>query len=285
MSLIIGGHKGRAVLKFQNPPFTAHRFRNKEIFLHRMIETGGMKLKKLHIRNFDPGPLRHGNPVSGSNIGIGRIKIDLTGPAGSQQGRPGNKSMNPATAPIKSIGSPTVIIFTTGSKPFMRSQQIDSRHIFPKNNVCMLPATGHQHLFNLTPGPVRGMENPTAGVAAFTGQIVTGRGIGVTTKRNPHSNQLFKTFRTFPDHQINHLTVTEPDSGPHRILKVPGKRVRCIKHRRNTTLGQVGIGIGLLFLGDNMNQPGISHLQSEKEPGNAAAQNQKIAFVKNCHSC
>jgi len=60
----------------KHAPVPAHRFGNEKRIPLRMKQGSGMKLHELEIGHGRPGPVRHGNTVTGRNGGIGCVQID-----------------------------------------------------------------------------------------------------------------------------------------------------------------------------------------------------------------
>jgi len=76
-ALVMGGHETRAVRQLEQTAFAAHGFGNEEGFGLRMIKTGGVELDELHIGNAAPRAPCHCHAVTGGNVRIGGVEVNL----------------------------------------------------------------------------------------------------------------------------------------------------------------------------------------------------------------
>ena len=59
-----------------------------------MVQTGGVKLRKLHVRHRHSSPVGHGHAVASGNIRIGRVQVNLTAPPRRQNHMRGAKGLH-----------------------------------------------------------------------------------------------------------------------------------------------------------------------------------------------
>jgi len=82
---MIAVHELDAVERFEHAPLAAHGFADEKRFGLRMIQARRMELDKFHVRNRRPGAIGHRNAVTGRNVGVRGVEINLPATTRGQQ--------------------------------------------------------------------------------------------------------------------------------------------------------------------------------------------------------
>ncbi len=274
LEVMVASHEGMTVAPAQNRPLATHRLGNQEAFGVRVIQGGGVKLHELHVGNGRPGTIGHGDPVTGSDIGIAGIEIDLAGAPGRQHGNRCAEGLDRAAGDVEYVGAETVV----GSDPpplhLGFGDQIDGDVPFVKTNVGVSEDRLHQGPLDLLAGFVFGVVDAPLAVAPLAGQVViTGFSPGETYAEG---DQFGDCRRTVLYHQADDRLVGEPGSGFHGVANMLGKGIVSRGNRGDAALRQAGGGGGDVALGDQGNLAMVGNLQGVGKTGNAAADHQKI---------
>ena len=78
-------HESPSTAVYQSSPFPADRFGDEKVFRRRIVEAGRMKLHEFQVCQLCACPIGYGESVSGGNVRIAGIEIDLPCPAGTQK--------------------------------------------------------------------------------------------------------------------------------------------------------------------------------------------------------
>src|SRR5579883_934472 len=78
-------HELEAAHGFKNATLASNGFTDEEGFGFGMIETRGMELNELHVGHRGPRAVGHRDSISGGNIGVGGVEIDLSASTGGQE--------------------------------------------------------------------------------------------------------------------------------------------------------------------------------------------------------
>ena len=144
-----------------------------------------------------------------------------------------------------------------------RSDQINREMVLKHADIGRALQRRQQGPHNLPAGGILGMQHPAFGMAAFFAQRIK----TLTIRRNrffagkfhTQVHQFLHSRRPLLHDCAHHLFPTEPRPGTHRIGHMKLHRIRRFRHRRNTTLGILRIGLGEMFLGDNGDPPVRRH--------------------------
>ena len=83
-ALVVPGHEARAVGQLEQAAFAAHRFGDEEGLGMGVVEAGGVELDEFHVGDPAAGAPAHGDAVTGRDVGIGGVEIDLARAARGQ---------------------------------------------------------------------------------------------------------------------------------------------------------------------------------------------------------
>src|SRR5207244_5812748 len=81
---VVERHEARAVEGAQPRALAAQRLAQQERLGPRVIEAGRMELHELEVGHLRPRAVRHGQPVSGRDVGVRGVEVDLAAAAGGE---------------------------------------------------------------------------------------------------------------------------------------------------------------------------------------------------------
>ena len=94
----------------EDGPFAADGFGDEGTASVGSLERGRMKLDHLHVAYFGSRAIGHRNAVAGSDVGISRELVDLSGTTGSQNHGIGRKRLDATSLGIEHVESEDAII-------------------------------------------------------------------------------------------------------------------------------------------------------------------------------
>lgn len=133
-----------------------------------MVEAGRVKLDELEVGDAGASPPGHGDPITRRDIGVAGVKIDLAGPAGGNDHKPGPHRHHLMGFAIEHIGPEDAPL---GEAEFGSCNQVDGIVVLKKMNIGMLSGMLFQRRLNSTTRGIGGMHHPPMGMAAFAGQV------------------------------------------------------------------------------------------------------------------
>ena len=226
-----------------------------------------MELDELHVADHGPGPIGHGHPVAGGDVGVAGIEIDLADPAGGQQGDAGRKGVHLAGLLVEDIG-PQAGPLRLGHFPALthhplQGDEIDPHVVLEDPDVGMGQDLLGQDALHFGAGHVLGVNDPAAGVAALPAQVVAVFFIGIEV--GSQVDQFPDPFRPLAHHQFDDIGMGQALSHGEGVLDVIFEAVIRSQDRSNTALGLAGGGLRQAPLGDQIDLGKIRHLQGIAE--------------------
>ena len=170
-------HKAGAVRAFKVGAFAAQRFGKQEVARLRMIQRGGVKLIKFQIRHPAARPPGHRDTVSGRDVGVSGVLINLGGSAGGEHHRlraagfhalfiavPDPRSDHPARAWQANL---------------IRYDQVDGIAALKDADIGVGEGFIDQRRLHRFAGSVGGVENAPMAVAPFAREMIALFAIGL----------------------------------------------------------------------------------------------------------
>jgi hypothetical protein len=102
---VVAAHEGIARARAQPAAFAAHRLGDQERALLGVEEARRMKLHELHVGERGARAVRHGHPVSGRDVRIRRVQVDLPDPARGQEGDGRQDALHAPGLDIERVGA------------------------------------------------------------------------------------------------------------------------------------------------------------------------------------
>jgi hypothetical protein len=158
--------------------------------------------------------------------------------------------------------------------------EINGDMVLEQVDIGMGPDLLQQGALHLPAGHVLGVDDPVAGMAAFTAEVETlGWRIAVTAEADTPADQRLNAPRAFFDNQVDDVGMAETGARGQSVLDVKIERVITIEHGRNTALGLIGIALHGLFFGNQRDTPDLGGVEGKQQPGNPTANDQEIGLM------
>jgi len=127
------------------------------------------------------------------------------------------------------------------------------------------------------------MDNPPSGVATLTAEIEGRRILIGTGEFDAPFHQFAKPVRAFRYHKTDDFFIREACPTGQGVFDVILETVRPILDDGDSALGQIGIRVGFVLLGDHRDGAQLRRLDRKAQTGDAGAQNKKIGM--DFHGC
>ena len=228
-----------------------------------------MKLHHLHVTDFGPRAIGHGDAVAGRDVGIGRELVDLAQAARRQDDRERRERLDPTRLGIQHMQPIDAVVSRThlAAAEFGVRQQIDGEMVFQHLDLRLAGDGPEQGGLDRPTGHVAGMQDAALRVAAFTPQV--GSTIGAVLEFDAPRDQFSHARRSSLDDVPHHVPITKPITGRQRILHVTLKIIGLIGDARDTALGPIRVRLRARLLGhDGDGMPSVGQIERKTEPAN-----------------
>ena len=178
-------HKPGAVRALKTGAFTAQRFRQQKVSRLRMEQGGGMELIKLQIRHAAAGAPGHGDTVSGRDIRVRRVLVNLRGSACRQHNGFCLAGFHLLFIPVPHPCADNAA--RAGQANLVGNNQVDGVAALQHLNIGMAEGFADQRSFNRLSGRISSVQNTAVAVPALTGQVITLFTIGLNVCIKQHA--------------------------------------------------------------------------------------------------
>ena len=153
--------------------------------------------------------------------------------------------------------------------------------VLEHRDVLMRGDGGQQRPLDLPSGDVLGMQDAALRVATLPAKVELALAVDFPLgELHAKLDQLVDSGRAFLDDTAHDRLIAQPAPGGERVAHMALERILLARHGGNATLRVVGIRLGPAFLRDDCNRAGVGHLERKRQPGDAAAQHQKIKLSR-----
>src|SRR3989442_14806693 len=122
-----------------------------------MIKTRGMKLDELHVCNGGSGPKSHSDAVSGGDVRIRRVQVNLAATSGGEQRDRRGEGFHLIADAIQHVNAEAAILALLSK--LLAGDEINGKMVFKDANVGLLGNGCQQSAFDLATGHVFGVQN------------------------------------------------------------------------------------------------------------------------------
>ncbi len=242
-----------------------------------------MELDKLHVAHLDAGPVRHGDAVAGGDVGIGCVKVRLARAAGGQHHHRRLKGEDVAVAHIEGV-NPQYAVVTLGGfgREFAARNDVDGEHVLVHRDARLQRKRLDQRGLDGLAGHVLDVQHAALGVAALAAEVVAA--VRIPRKFQTELDQLLHAGRAVAHDLAHNLFVAQAVAGHQGVLHVLVDVIGFGRDHRDAALGIVGVGFGLVFLGQDSHRTAEPcGLQREAQAGDAAADHQDVKRRSGAH--
>ena len=132
-----------------------------------------MELDELHVGNPAASAPGHRDAIAGGGIGVGRVKINLTRAAGSQNSLASGNGFYVATLAVEHVGTQTTIFLSKSQLAnFAGRNQIHHDVMFHHVDIAVITHLRGEGVLNRRTCCIIDMDHSAMTVAAFTGQVI-----------------------------------------------------------------------------------------------------------------
>ena len=194
---IVVGHETVSVAVDQPGPFAPHGLADQAAAAAGDVQHRGMELHELHVAQLGAGAIGHGHAVAGGPVGIGRLAIELPGPAGGQ-----NRLLGPDQG--------FAVLRVPDQRPAAGAvvgQQVEREGVFPDVDVGGILGTMDDRPHDLLArGVAQGVGDAVAAVSALAAQ---GQAVALPVELRAPADQLARCAGRLADDLLDHLPIAE----------------------------------------------------------------------------
>ena len=156
----------------EDPALAAQRLADEEAFRVRMVEAGRVELDEFEICDGRARPVRHGEAVSGRDVGIRRVQVDLPRAARGEDHHAGGEGFHLPRARVERVAADDAIR-TAQTEP-AAGDEVDG-HVLVEDADLRCVRGGEQRALHFAAGQVGGVEDTAGRMPTFAGQVVAER--------------------------------------------------------------------------------------------------------------
>ena len=244
-----------------------------------MVEAGRVKLDELHVGNGRAGAVRHRDPIAGGDVGIRRVEINLAAATGGQRDPWRSERLYLPGLVVQRVNPGTAVVLRLAR--LGRGDEVDGEVILEHGDIFVCADCGQQRAFDLAAGDVFGVQDAAFRVPSLPAKIEFAVTVTLTFgELHAELDQFLDAGRAFLDNAAHDLLIAQPSSGGKGVAHVALERVLLACDGGDAALCVVGVGLGPAFLRDDRDGAGVGDLESKRQPGDAAAQHQKIKLLR-----
>ncbi len=279
------GHEALAVGQQQARPLATQRLRDQKRPCLRVIEAGRVKLHEFHVGHTASGAPGHGDAVTGGDVRIAGVEIDLVGAAGGDDDEARQEGFDPSSPSIEHVGTETAVALAcaqTGTGTQMpRGDEIHRDMLLVEAHIGTGADPRLQGGGDGPAGCVRGVHHPPMAMTSLAGEVIAARGAIFLAAREgyPLVQQPADIVGAVLHHAAHHTGIAESGPGPQGVLDVGVQRILGVEDGRDAPLGVQGAPFGQLPLGDHRHREVGAQSQGQAEARCAAAEDQDVVSV------
>ena len=235
-----------------------------------------VKLDELHVGDRRACAVGHYHAVTGGDVRVGGVEVNLAAAAGGEDDRPCRVGLDCIGLIVQHVHADAAIGVALAK--LAGSDQVDREVVFKNVNVFIRSYGLEQGALDLAAGDVLGVQDAPLGVASLAAEIKFAFAIAIFALGKFHSefDQLHDALRAGLDNAANDLLVAQSRTGNQRVLHVALERILLACHCGDAALRVVGVRFRPAFFRDDGNRPGVGHLECERQPGDPAAEDDVI---------
>ena len=236
-----------------------------------------MELEELHVGDRGAGPVGHGHAVAGRHVRVGRVEVDLPGPAGGEHGHRRGQGADGTAVPVEDVGAERSA--GSGHARPLAGDDVDG-------DLVLLDAdagrqAGRQHLLlDLLAGGVLGVGDPAPRVAALPREVEPVRALPV--ELDAQRLEPPDPLRGLLHRHLDRVQVAQPRAGDERVLDVERELVVGPEDRGDPALGVLRVALLAAPLGQDEDAAVAGGLEGEGEAGHPPAQHQEVDVLARC---
>ena len=269
-------HEAAAAGVDEDAALAAHGFGDEEGFYRGVVEAGRVKLDELHVRNGRAGAPGHRHAVAGGHIGIGRVEINLPATAGGEDSDRRAEGFDRSGGLIEDIGADDAVFH--GVAELAGGDEIDGHVVRHGFDGRVGGDFFQQCALDFASGGVLKMQDAALRVAALAAEVELLPAVAVfaVIEVDAEFHEFGNAGGSLGDDGANDIRVAKPGSGLEGVADVEFERILVAHHAGNPALGPSGVGVRRSALGDKRDTALVGGLQSERESGDAAAEDDEI---------
>ena len=195
-----------------------------------------MELIKLHIRHAAACAPGHGDTVSGGDIRVSRVLVNLGGAASRQHNGFCLAGFHLLFIPIPHPCADNTA--RAGQANLIGNNQVDGVAALQHPNIRMAEGFADQRGFNRFSGCISSVQNTAVAVPAFTGQVIALFTIRLNMRIKQHAliDKPLHAVAGIAGDKLCRMLIHDPGAGNQGVFYVRGYTIRFIKHGGNTAL-------------------------------------------------
>jgi hypothetical protein len=265
-------HERGAVLEAQDRALAAQRLGDRGSSSPRVKEAGRVELVELHVPDLGARAVRHGHAVAGRDVRVGRVEVDLPCAAGREDRGPREHGAHRRTGPLVEHVRADADVRAAEAR---EHDQIDRHVVLDEADVRVSLHLRQQRALDLRARGVRGVHDAPRGVAAFPSE---GDARLVAVEARAPGHQRAHAVGPLAHAHVHGDLVAEPRPRDERVGLVGLGGVPLREHRRDAPLRVARVALGAIALGDDQHLAVLGGGQREREPGDAAADDEEVCL-------
>ncbi len=223
-----------------------------------------MELDELHVAQLNAGPIGQRRTVTCGHRRVGRFTKDLSGTAGAE-----NRLLRPNHHRLMFVlddqGSATATFV---------AEQVDRERVLPDIDVGHVarPRDHRPHHF-LTGRIAASMNDSLAAMSSLSPQRQLAF---LLVELGPPAHQLLDPSRSFTNHHVDDLAITQIAARRQRVGHVRLKAIVGIQHAGDPALGVAAVGLAQAVLGHHQDRLIGFHRIGGAQPGQSPSDDQDV---------
>ena len=173
-----------------------------------------MELNEFHVGDARPGPVRHRDAVTGCDVGVARVQVDLAAATCGEHDDGGAECLDLACVGVEHVRAGNSL--RAGKLELLGRDQIDCELIRQDLDVGMVLGSLEKGSLNFLTGEIGCVQDAPLGVPAFAAEVVT-RFALAGVESDPDGHQPLDRFRPLLDGAPNDVFPAQPGAGIERV--------------------------------------------------------------------
>jgi hypothetical protein len=281
LARIVVRHERGAVGQAQDRPLAAERLADEEALRHRVEEAGRVELIELHVPDLGACPVGHCHAVARRHVGVGCIQVNLSRAAGGEHRGPREVRLDdggPAGGPLaarRALVEHVRAGAVVGATEPGEHDQVDRGVVLGDADPRVRGDAFEQRALDLGAGGVGGVDDPARRVSSLAAEADLPVAL---IEAGASRDELADPVRAFAAADRDDDLVAEPGAGDHRVVDMRFRGVVGAQDRGDASLRVLGVRLVAAAFGHDDDLAVLGRVEREREPGDTAADHQKVGL-------